>query len=70
MCITMLLQMSSIIIPYQETDYQYPNTSPSIRFHIYHMIARCKKHVRIPLTDKKSCRRCQQDTASEKPTEI
>ena len=29
-------------IPDQETDNQYPNTSPSIRFHIYHMIAHCK----------------------------
>ena len=42
-----------ITIPDQETDDQYPDTSPSIRFHIYHLIARCKKHGRLPLTDKK-----------------
>ena len=30
----------SVNIPYQETDDQYSNTSPSINFHIYHIIAR------------------------------
>ena len=42
-----------INIPDQETYDQYPDTSPSIRFHIYHLIARCTKHVRLPLTEKK-----------------
>ena len=51
-----------INIPDQEIDDQYPDTSPSIRFHIYHIIARCTKHGRLPLTDKKICRKCQQDT--------
>ena len=37
----------------QETDYQYPDTSPSIRFHIYNIIESCTKHGRLPLTDKK-----------------
>ena len=58
----------SITIPDQETYDQYPNTSPSIRFHIYHLIARCTKHGRLPLTDKEICRKCQHDTASEKST--
>ena len=40
-------------IPYQETYYQYSDTSPSIRFHIYHMIACCTKHGRLPLDDQK-----------------
>ena len=44
---------TSINLPDQETDYQYPDTSPSISFHIYHIIARCTKHGRILLTDKK-----------------
>ena len=44
-----------IIIPDQETDYQYSDTPTSIRFHIYHIIARCTVHVRIPLKDKKVC---------------
>ena len=54
---------SSINLPDQETDDQYPDTIPSIRFHIYHIIARCTKHVRFPLTDKKNCCKFQQDPA-------
>ena len=42
-----------INLPDQETDDQYPDTSPSIRFNIYHIIARCTQHGRILLTDKK-----------------
>ena len=60
----------SINLPDQETDDQYPDTSPSIRFHIYHMITRCTKHGRIPLTDKKSCLKCQQYTAPENQQNI
>ena len=37
----------------QETDDQYPGTSPSIRFHIYHIIALCIKQCSLTLTDKK-----------------
>ena len=59
-----------INLPDQEIDYQYPNTSPSIRFKIYHLIARCTKHGRLPLTDKKSFCKFQQDYASEKTTKI
>ena len=47
----------------QETDYQYPNTIPSIRVHFYHPISRCTKRGRLLLTDKKRCRKCQQDFA-------
>ena len=43
----------SINIPDQETYYQYSNTSPSIFFHIYHIIARCTAHGSLPLNDKK-----------------
>ena len=59
-------QFPSINIPGQETYDKHPNRSPSIRFHIYHLIARCKKHGRLPLSDKKICQECQQDTASVK----
>ena len=59
-------QCTSINITDQETDDKHPNPSPSIRFHIYHIIASCKKHGRLPLTDKKICRKCQQDNASGK----
>ena len=64
------VKFPSINITEQEIDYQYPNPTPSISFHIYHLIARCTKHVRLPLTDNKSCRDCQQDTASGQSTEI
>ena len=32
----------------QETDNHNSDTTPSIRFHIYHIIARCTVHGRIP----------------------
>ena len=44
----------------QETDHHYSETTPSIRFHIYHIIARCPAHGRIPLNDRKICRMCKQ----------
>ena len=53
-----------INLPDQETDDQYPNSNDSIRFSTYHLIVRCTKHDRLLLTDKKSCRECQLDTAS------
>ena len=37
----------------QETDYQYYNTSPSIRFHVYHLILSCTTHRRLPINDRK-----------------
>ena len=60
----------SINLPDQETDDQYPYTSPSICFHIYHLIVHCTKHGIPPLTDKKSCHKYQQDTASGQSTKI
>ena len=60
----------SINTPDQETDDQYSNTSPSICFHIYHIIARCPTHGRLPLTDKKMYCKCKQDSASEQSTKI
>ena len=63
-------QCPSINIPEQETYDKHTNPSTLIRFQIYHMIARCKEHGRIPLTNKKSCGECQQNTASVKSTKI
>ena len=60
----------SINLPDQETYYQYSNMSPSIIFHIYHLIARCATDRRIPLNDKKICRKCKQDYISEQSTKI
>ena len=42
-----------INIPDQETDKKYEETTPSIRFHICHIISRCTAHGRISLKDKK-----------------
>ena len=63
-------QCPSTNIPDQETDDNHPNPSPSISFHIYHLISCSTKHGRLTLSDKKSCRECQQDTDSVKPTKI
>ena len=63
-------QCTSINLPDQETYDKHPNTSPSIRFQIYHLIGRCKKHGRLTLTDKKICRKCQQDTAPGQSTKL
>ena len=60
----------SINLPDQETDDQHPNTSPSIRFHIYHLIVRYTKYSRITLIDKKVFCNCQQDTAPGKSIKI
>ena len=60
----------SINITDQETDDQYPDTSPSISFHIYHLIARCTKHGRLPLTGKNICLQFQQYTASGQSTKM
>ena len=54
----------SINLTDQETEYQYTDTSPSICFHIYHIIARCTKHGRLQLTDKKCFLKCQNDSDS------
>ena len=59
-------QCPIINITEQETDDKHPKSSPSIHFHIYHLIARFTKHGRLPLTYKKSCRKCQHNTASLK----
>ena len=60
----------SVNIPDQETDDQYSETSPSIIFHIYHIIARCSKHGRLMLNDNNICCKCKQNSASEKFTKI
>ena len=60
----------SINIPDQETDNQYSDTTPSIRFHIYCIIALCTAHVRIPLKDKKMCYMCKQESSSDESTNI
>ena len=42
----------SINLPDQEIDDQYYYTSPSICFHIYHLIVRCLTHGRLTLNNR------------------
>ena len=53
-----------INIPDKETNNQHSDTTPSIRFHIYHIIARFTDHGKIPLRDKKICYMCKQEYSS------
>ena len=59
----------SVNLTEQEIYYQYSNTSLSIRFHIYHLIARCLTHGRLLLTDNLFFK-FKQDYVSEQPTKI
>ena len=52
----------------QETYYQYSETTPSIQFHIYHIIARCSAHVIITLKDNKIFHMCRQESLSDEST--
>ena len=45
----------------QETNKKHEETTPSIRFHIYHIIGRCTAHGRVSLRDKKICYMCKQE---------
>ena len=59
-----------INLPDQETDRKYEGTTPSIQFHIYHIIGRCTAHGIIPLKDKKICYMCKQEYSSDNYTKI
>ena len=59
-----------INLPCQETHNQYSDTTPSIRFHIYHIIERCTVHDRIPLKEGKICQMCKQESSSDESTKI
>ena len=54
-----------INIPDQKTDNYYSETTPSIRFHIYHIISCCTAHGTIPFKDKKICHICEQEYLSD-----
>ena len=49
-----------ITIPDQETDKNHEETTPSIRFHIYHINGGCTTRGRISLKDKNICYMCKQ----------
>ena len=50
-----------INLPDQETYNQHSETTPSILFHVYHIIANCPYFGRIPFKDKKICYICKQE---------
>ena len=51
-----------INLPDQETTKKREETTPSIRFHIYHIVGCCNAHGIIPLKDKKICYMCEQES--------
>ena len=59
-----------INLPDQEKDNQYSETTPSIRFHIYHIIARCTAHGRIKLKYKKLCYMCKQESSPDESKKV
>ena len=44
-------KFTSVNITDPETDDKYLDTNTSIKFNIYHLIARCSTHGRLPLAD-------------------
>ena len=52
-------------MPYQETDHHYLDTTPSIRFPVYDIIACCTYDVRIPLKYKKPFHKCKQESSTD-----
>ena len=54
----------------QETTKKPDKKTPSIRFHIYHIIGSCTDHGRIPLKDNKICYMCEQESLPDKYTKI
>ena len=50
-----------INIPDQEIANKHDENTPTIRFHIYHIIGRCTTHGRLSLKDKTICSMCKQN---------
>ena len=59
-----------INIPYQETTKKHDKTTPSIRFHIYHIIGRCSTRGIISLKDKNICYMCKEESLPDTYTKI
>ena len=59
-----------INIPDQETTEKHDETTPTIRFHIYHIIGSCAIHGRLSLKDKNNCSMCKQESSPDKSTKI
>ena len=59
-----------INIPEQYITKKHDKTTPTIRFHIYHIIGRCAIHGRLSLKDKNICSMCKQEYSPDKSTKI
>ena len=70
MCIAILCDCPCINIPEQETTKKHDENTPSIRFHIYHIIGRCTTHGRISLEYKNMCYMCKQESLPDTSTKI
>ena len=57
-------------LPYQESDMNHSNASPSIRFHIYHLITLFKVHGRRQLDEDKSFVSVFKDIATGTPAKL
>ena len=49
---------------------KHDETTPTIRFHIYHIIGRCTTHGIISLKDKTICSMCKQESSPDKSSKI
>ena len=54
----------------KKTNKKHEETTPYIRFHIYHIIGCCTAHDRITLKDKKICYTCRIESSPDKYTKI
>ena len=59
-----------INIPDKEITRKHDETTPTIRFHIYHTIGRCAIHGRLSSKDKTICLMCKQESSPDKSKNI
>ena len=48
-----------IYLPIPESDKHNTNVSPTIRFHVYHLIAHCNVHGKFHLNENQQCQFCE-----------
>ena len=48
----------------------HDENTPTIRFHVYHIIGRCTTHGRLSLKDKTICSMCKQESSPDKSTKM
>ena len=63
-------ECTCINITDQEKNEKNDETTPTIRFHIYHIIGRCTTNGRVELIDKNICYMCKQEYLPDTSTKI